>query len=425
MNYIPSRTPSARAARQVLLSVPHMGGNEQRYVKEAFDSNWLTTVGPNLTALEKEFSQMVGQHAVAVASGTAGLHLAMRLAGVGPGDEVVAPTLTFAATVNPILYERARPVFVDSEPRTWNMDVNLLSDLLSERARKNRLPRAVVVVHLFGLSAELSIIRGLCRQYGLALIEDAAESIGARYQGRHPGTFGSMGVFSFNGNKMITGTTGGMLITSSAARAEHARKWSQQARDADPLGLNNYVHSELGFNYRMSNVVAGIVRGQLEVLETRVQQRRAVFHRYFTGLADVPGLEPQFEPPGCRHSRWLSCFMVDENKFGMTARELIQFLDAANVETRPVWRPMHTQPLYEEFEVIGGAVAEDLNRRGICLPSSSLLALEDQEFVIARIIEAHRMTAGRSPAFFTRTRTNGHAPRRLMAHAVHESAHRI
>ena len=390
---LPQAAP--RAAQRILLSVPHMGGNERRYVQEAFDSNWLSTVGPNLTALEKEFSALVGLPAVALASGTAGLHLAMRLAGVKPGDEVVVPTLTFSATVNPVLYEHARPVFLDSEPRGWNLDPDLLADFLAQRARQNRLPKAVVVVHLFGLSAAMNEILEICRQHGVTVIEDAAESLGALYHAKHPGTFGDIGVFSFNGNKMITGTTGGMLVAQDLAKVEAARKWSQQARDADPLGVNNYVHSELGFNYRMSNVVAGIVRGQLEILETRVAQRRAVFERYCAGLAEVPGLVPQAEFPSSRHTRWLSCFLVDEKKFGMTAVELIRFLDAANIESRPVWRPLHTQPLYEKFERVGGSVAEELNRCGICLPSSSSLALEDLNFVIARIQVAHHSATSR------------------------------
>ena len=378
-----------RTAKRILLSVPHMGGNERRYVNEAFDTNWLSTVGPNLTALENEFTSLTGRPAVALANGTAGLHLAMRLAGVGNGDEVIVPTLTFSASVNPILYEQARPVFLDSEPRGWNLDPNLLAEVLAQRARIGRLPKAVVVVHLFGLSAALNEIQEICQRHGVSLIEDAAESLGARYHERHPGTFGEMGVFSFNGNKMITGTTGGMLVAKNAAKAEQARKWSQQARDADPLGVNNYVHSELGFNYRMSNVVAGIVRGQLEILGTRVEQRRAVFERYLAGLAAVPGLTPQAESAGCRHTRWLSCFQVDENQFGMTAPDLIRWLDAANVEARPVWRPMHTQPLYKNFECIGGSVADALNRQGICLPSSSSLSEAEQRFVIEQIRSAH------------------------------------
>jgi len=384
-----------RAARRILLSVPHMGGNEQRYVEEAFASNWLSTVGPNLTALEQEFSALVGLPAVALSSGTAGLHLAVRLAGVMPGDEVVVPTLTFSATVNPVLYEHARPVFLDSEPNSWNLDPDLLASFLAQRARVNRLPKAVVVVHLFGLSAAMSEILEMCRRYDVAVIEDAAESLGALYHDRHPGTFGDFGVFSFNGNKMITGTTGGMLVARDATKVEAARKWSQQARDPDPLGVNNYVHSELGFNYRMSNVVAGIVRGQLEILETRVAQRRAVFARYCAGLAELSGLVPQMETAGCRHTRWLSCFRVEEEKYGMSAVDLIRFLDAANVEARPIWRPLHTQPLYQQFECIGGGVAEDLNGRGLCLPSSSSLSGADQEFVISRLLQAHAQAVGR------------------------------
>ena len=343
------------------------------------------------TALENEFAALTGLPAVALASGTAGLHLAMRLAGVRPGDEVIVPTLTFSASVNPIIYEQARPVFMDSEPQGWNMDPKLLADFLVERARENRLPKALVVVHLFGLSAALNEIQEICRRHGIVLIEDAAESLGSRYHGRHPGTFGEIGVYSFNGNKMITGTTGGMLVAKDVSKVEQARKWSQQARDADPLGVNNYVHSELGFNYRMSNVVAGIVRGQLEVLETRVKQRRAVFDRYCVGLGALPGLTPQAESVGSRHTRWLSCFCVEEEKFGMSAVELIRFLDAANVEARPVWRPMHTQPLYKKYECIGGRVAEVLNQQGVCLPSSSSLSEADQQFVIDQICSAHRL----------------------------------
>ncbi len=397
MNYLTTFSPAARAPRRILLSVPHMGGNEQRYVQEAFDSNWLSTVGPNITELETEFSRLVGLPSVAVSSGTAGLHLAMRLAGVKPGDEVLAPTLTFSASVNPIIYEHARPVFVDSEPRTWNMDVNLLADCLAARARTNRLPRAVVAVHLFGASAELTSICNLCRHYDIALIEDAAESLGALHRGWHTGCFGTAGVFSFNGNKMITGTTGGMLVAPSIAKVAQARRWSQQARDVDPQGLNNYIHSDLGFNYRMSNVVAGIVRGQLEVLETRVQQRRAVFARYQQGLAGVAGLRPQEEPADSLHTRWLTCYAVDEREFGMSATDLIRFLDAANIEARPVWRPMHTQPICQKYERVGGGVAEDLNRRGICLPSSSSMGAEEQSFIIDRILDAHGARAACAP----------------------------
>ncbi len=385
-------TPDRKAPRRILLSVPHMGGGERRYVDEAFDQNWMSTAGPNLTALEAEFGRITGEPCVALGSGTAAIHLGLRLMGIGPGDEVVTPTLTFAASTNPIRYEHATPVFMDSDRATWNLDPGLLARFLADRARANRLPKAVMVVHLFGQSADLDPILAECRRYGLPLLEDAAEALGARYGDAVPGTLGDIGVFSFNGNKMITGTTGGLLSCRRKDWADSARKWSTQARDADPLGVNNYVHSELGFNYRMSNVVAGIVRGQLEVLEDRVLARRAVFERYRAGLADVPGFEPQPEPmfgrPGTRHTRWLSCFLVDAGKFGMSAVDLIRRLDSENIESRPVWRPMHTQPIYRAFECVGGDVAEDLNARGICLPSSSSLAAGDQEFVIGSIRRA-------------------------------------
>ncbi len=393
-----------RSPNRILLSVPHMGGTEFRYVQEAFDTNWLSTVGPNLTELEKTFQTLVGIPSVALSSGTSGLHLALRASGVRPGDEVVAQSLTFVASTNPILQEHARPVLIDSDRATWNIDPNLLSDFLSRRARENRLPKAVMAVHLFGQPAAIDDLVSVCARYGVTLIEDAAESLGSRYRGQHPGTLGHVGVFSFNGNKMITGTTGGMLVTRDATLAARVRHWSAQARDPDPSGINNYIHTESGYNYRMSNVIAGIVRGQLEVLPQRVLQRRAVFERYRSALADVPGLEPQPDPPGATagpsdvgipenatyHSRWLSCFLVDPLRFGRSAVELIRWLDAANIESRPVWRPMHIQPLFRGVETVGGQVAEDLNLRGICLPSSSSMTLEEQQFVIDTIRRAHR-----------------------------------
>ena len=396
-----------RAPKRILLSVPHMGGTEFRYVQEAFDTNWLSTVGPNLVELEKTFESLVGCPAVALSSGTSGLHLALRASGIRPGDEVVAQSLTFVASTNPILQEHALPILIDSDRATWNIDPSLLSDFLSKRARENRLPKAVMVVHLFGQPAFIDDLLGICNKYEITLIEDAAESLGSRYRGRHPGTFGHIGVYSFNGNKMITGTTGGMLVTQDAALAARVRHWSTQARDPDPSGINNYIHTEHGYNYRMSNVIAGIVRGQLEVLPKRVCQRRAIFERYKQALADIPGIEPQPDLPGATpgpesrvmledatfHSRWLSCFVLDESRFGMSAPDLIRYLEQANVESRPVWRPMHVQPLFASAERIGGQVAEDFNRRGICLPSSSSLSDADHQFVVDVIRSAYRSRA--------------------------------
>lgn len=295
-----------------------------------------------------------------------------------------------------MLYERAVPVFIDSERDSWNLDPNLTAEFLRKRARENKLPKAAAVVHLFGQSADLDPIVEICRAYEVPLIEDSAESLGAQYRGRHPGTFGDVGVYSFNGNKIITASAGGMLVSPHKEWVEKVRFWSTQARDPDPEGVNNYVHSEIGYNYRMSNVLAGIARGQLEVLPLRVEQRRAVFARYKEAFADLPGMEPQPEAPYGRHTRWLSCFLINEAEFGMSAGDLIRFLEAANVESRPVWKPMHTQPLYRKYECVGGAVAEDLNRRGICLPSSSNLSQEDQQFVIDRIREAHERTRPRN-----------------------------
>ncbi len=374
-----------KVLKRILLSVPHMGGAEIKYVQEAFDSNWLSTVGPNLTALERDFSQLIGLPSVALASGTAGIHLGLKLLGVSSGDEVVTPTLTFAASCNPIRYEHAVPVFMDSDPASWNLDPQLLSDFLKKRAAINRLPKAVTVVHLFGQSADLDPILEACRRYEIPLLEDAAEALGATYKGKILGTLGDVGVYSFNGNKIITSTSGGMLVSPRTEWVDKARYWSTQARDP---GLN-YLHSELGYNYRLSNVLAGIARGQLLVLSQRVAQRRAIAFRYQAAFNDLSGIELMPQAAYGLHTNWLSCFLVDERQFGLSQAELIRFLDAANVESRPVWKPMHTQRLYQGYECVGGSVAEDLNQRGICLPSSSSLSLEDQQFVIERVREAH------------------------------------
>jgi pyridoxal phosphate-dependent aminotransferase EpsN len=262
--------------KRILLSVPHMGGAEQTYVRQAFASNWLSTVGPNITAFEREFQDRIGLPSVALSSGTAAIHLGLRLLGVGPGDEVFCPTLTFAASSNPVRYLGAEPVFLDSDYATWNLDPNILEDALRERAQRGKLPRALVVVDLYGQCADLDSILAICRGYEVPVLEDAAEALGATYRKRPAGTFGELGVFSFNGNKIITTTGGGMLASRNAAWVEKARFWSQQARDP---GIA-YEHSELGYNYRMSNVLAGIGRGQLEVLDLRVRQRRAIAFRY-------------------------------------------------------------------------------------------------------------------------------------------------
>jgi pyridoxal phosphate-dependent aminotransferase EpsN len=375
--------------KRILLSVPHMGGTEQVYVREAFTSNWLSTVGPNLTAFEHEFASRVGIPAVALASGTAALHLALRLVGIGAGDEVFCSTLTFVAAANAIVYQGSVPVLLDSDRATWNLDPDILARALRERAAINRLPKALVVVHLYGQGADMDPILDACAQYGVAVIEDAAEAVGTVYKGAPAGTLGDVGIYSFNGNKIITTTGGGMLVSRRQEWVDKARFWSTQARNP---GIA-YEHSEMGYNYRMSNVLAGIGRGQLEVLDLRVRQRRAIAFRYREAFTGLPGISLMPQAPYGLHTNWLSCFLIDEEEFGCSRDELIRSLDAANIESRPVWKPMHLQLLYAGCECYGGEVAEDLFRRGICLPSSSSLSLEDQLYVINQV----RSAAGAGP----------------------------
>ncbi len=371
---------------RILLSVPHMGGREQSYVAEAFATNWLSTIGPNVTAFEREFGHQVGMPSVALSSGTAAMHLGLRLLGVGPGDEVFCPTLTFVATANPIVYVGAEPVFLDSNREDWNLDPELLARALADRARRNKLPKAVVVVHLYGQPADMDPILAACARYEVPVLEDAAEALGSTYKGKPVGHHSGLAVYSFNGNKMITTTGGGMLSCTNPDWIQQARFWSTQARD----NAIWYEHSEMGYNYRMSNVLAGIGRGQLEVLNTRVDQRRSIAFRYRDAFADIPGLEFMPQSPHGIHTNWLSCFLIDEALFGCSRDALISALDAAGIETRPVWKPMHLQPLYRHAESIGGEIAEDLFMRGICLPSSSSLTPVDQ----MRVITAVRNAAG-------------------------------
>ncbi len=371
---------------RILLSVPHMGGNEQAYVAEAFATNWLSTVGPNVTAFEEEFARHIGMPSVALSSGTAAMHLALRLLGVKPGDEVFCPTLTFVATANPIAYEGANPVFLDSERDTWNLDPDLLARALAKKADKNRLPKAVIVVHLYGQPADMDPILAACARYEVPILEDAAEALGSTYKGKPAGSHSGLAVYSFNGNKMITTTGGGMLSAANPEWIQRARFWSTQARD----NALWYEHSQMGYNYRMSNVLAGIGRGQLEVLGTRVRQRREIAFRYRDAFAEIPGMSFMPQSPHGINTNWLSCFLIDKSNFGCSRDALINALDAAAIESRPVWKPMHLQPLYRHAEHFGGEIAEDLFNRGICLPSSSSLTAEDQ----LRVIDAVRSASG-------------------------------
>lgn len=371
--------------KRILLSVPHMGGKEEEFVHDAFATNWLSTVGPNVDAFEGEFSRLIGLPAVALSSGTAAMHLGLRLLGVGSGDEVFCPTLTFVATANPIAYLGARPVFLDCDRATWNLDPDILRQALKHRAAHNRLPRAVIVVHLFGQTADMDPIMEACNEYDVPVLEDAAEAIGATYKGKPAGTIAPVAVFSFNGNKMITTTGGGMLVAHDIEWVDRARFWSTQARDP---GIA-YEHSEMGYNYRMSNVLAGIGRGQLLVLNERIVRRREIAFGYRDGLADLPGLELMPQAAYGFHTNWLSCFLVNEKSFGVSRDDLIRALDEANIESRPIWKPMHMQKLYRDADCHSGGIAEDLFRRGICLPSSSSLSDDEQ----AKVIQVIRATA--------------------------------
>lgn len=374
-------------SRRIHLSSPHMGGEERRFVEEAFATNWIAPLGPHVDAFEREFADAIGaSHAAALSSGTAALHLALLLVGVGPGDDVLVSTLTFSASVNPIVYLGGRPVFVDSDAASWNMDPALLAEELDRRARTGKLPRAVVVVHLYGQSADLAPIVEACERHGVALVEDAAEALGAEYRGRSPGTFGRVGIFSFNGNKIITTSGGGMLVSADERLVARARKLATQAREPAP----HYEHAEIGYNYRLSNVLAAIGRGQLRVLETRVEARRRNFAYYAAALGDLPGLSFMPEAPWGRHTRWLTCLTIDPDVFGADRDTVRLALEADDIEARPVWKPMHLQPVFAGRETVGGAVAADLFARGLCLPSGSSLTERELARVAGVVRSLHR-----------------------------------
>jgi pyridoxal phosphate-dependent aminotransferase EpsN len=362
---------------RIYLSAPHMSGHEQAFVAEAFASNWLSSVGPNLDAFEDEFSLVVGLPAVALSSGTAAIHLGLRLLGVTQGDEVICPSFTFAASANPIGYLGASPVFVDSERTSWNVDPNLVEDAL-----KRRRPKALIVVHLFGQSADLDALLSLSDRYGVPVLEDCAEALGTTYRGVQVGSRSPVSAFSFNGNKIITTTGGGMLVARDAEWVKKARFWATQARDP---GLA-YSHSEVGYNYRLSNVLAGIGRGQLRVLADRVAARRRIAFRYQAAFAELEGLSLMPQASWGLHTNWLSCFTVDPKALGTTRDAILQALAADDIEARPLWKPMHLQALFRGSPMFGGAVAEDLFQRGICLPSSSNLSDSDQDRVIASLM---------------------------------------
>ncbi|MDM3844563.1 MAG: aminotransferase class I/II-fold pyridoxal phosphate-dependent enzyme [Aphanizomenon gracile PMC649.10] len=367
--------------KPILLSTPHIGDQELEFVKEAFATNWIAPIGPHVDAFEQEFCQITGaSHAAAVSSGTAALHLALQLVGVTRGDEVFCSTLTFAATANPITYLGAKPVFIDSDRISWNMNPDLLQGALQKRAYFGKLPKAVIVVHLYGQSADIEPILELCDQYNIPLIEDAAEALGSTYKCLSPGTFGRFGIYSFNGNKIITTSGGGMLVSAEDKLIAKAKFLATQSRDPAP----HYQHSEIGYNYRLSNVLAGIGRGQLQVLNDRVAARRRNFEIYQSALGNIPGIEFMPEANFGHSTRWLTALTITPEAFGAD-REYIRIqLAKQQIEARPVWKPLHLQPVFSECECIGGEVAENLFLHGLCLPSGSNLTEEN----LARVINA-------------------------------------
>lgn len=349
---------------------------------EAFDSNWVAPLGPHVDAFQQEFAEYVGApRALALSSGTAALHLALIALGVGPGDDVVVSSLTFAGSVNPIRYVGANPVLIDSERRSWNIDPDLIESYLRDAAKRGRLPKAIIPVHLYGQVADMDPINAMADRYGIPVIEDAAEALGGTYKGRNAGTMSRLAIFSFNGNKVITTSGGGMVVGADGKLIDHMLKLATQAREPAP----HYEHTEIGFNYRLSNLLAAVGRGQMQVLESRIAARRRIFDRYVDGLADVPGLALQPDAGWGRHTRWLTTMLVEPKTFGADREGIRLALEQLNIEARPFWKPMHLQPVYSSAPRVLSGVSDELFSQGLCLPSGSAMTESDQDRVIAEI----------------------------------------
>ena len=370
---------------RLFLSPPHLGRHELNYVHKAIEDNWVAPVGPNLTGFEADICQATGvAHCVALSSGTAAIHLGLILLGVGPGDEVLCPSFTFVATANPIGYLGATPVFVDSEADTWNMCPQRLREAIADRIAQGKKPKALLLVHLYGMPARLPELLAIAAEYGLPILEDAAEALGSRFNNQPLGSYGTVGVFSFNGNKILTTSAGGALVTNNSALASKALFLATQAKDAAP----HYQHSEVGYNYRLSNILAGIGRGQMGLLNERVKRRREIFAWYQKHLAGLPGLTVALapEPAGSRSNRWLTTVLLNSAETAATPETLRQHLETHNVESRPLWKPLHLQPLFQTAPMYGGAVCADLFARGLCLPSGTAMTDAD----LHRVVEAVR-----------------------------------
>lgn len=366
--------------KRIYLSCPTMHGEEQKFIQEAFDTNWVAPLGPNVNAFEKEMAAYTGAaHASALSAGTAAIHLALRILGVGEGDVVFAPSLTFSATCNPIVYEKATPVFIDSEPDTWNMS----PEALKRAFEKYPDPKAVVVVHLYGTPAKLSEIMEICREHNVPLVEDAAESLSSTYKGKHTGTFGRIGIYSFNGNKIITTSGGGMLVSDDEEITKQATFLATQARDP----ARYYQHSQIGYNYRMSNITAGIGRGQLLHLEEHKALKKKIYQQYKAAFADIPELSMNPLNPEGDANCWLSCALIAEGS-GVTPDMVMDALAEENIESRPIWKPMHLQPVFEKYDFItadgtNNSIAADIFNRGLCLPSDIKNTDDDMDKIIS------------------------------------------
>jgi len=373
-------------SKRIYLSPPHMGGHELVYVNDAFQSNWISTAGPHIGAFENELAEYLGAKAcLATGSGTSALHLALIVLGVGRGDEVLCPTLTFAASANPIVYQGALPVFVDSEDTTWNISADYLELAIKARVKRGRKPKAAIVVDLYGMPADYGRILALLERYEIPLIEDAAEALGSRYNVRALGTLGSCGMISFNGNKIITTSGGGALISDNPELISRARHLSTQAREP----AAHYEHKDIGYNYRMSNILAAIGRGQLEVLHRWIDRKRSNFEFYKQALSGLNGFSFLDEPAGCFSNRWLTTILIDPlRSAGLDRERLRKILEEHNIESRPVWKPMHLQPVYQDAPYYGAQTAQSLFTNGLCLPSGSDLESSQLEGICALICNA-------------------------------------
>jgi dTDP-4-amino-4,6-dideoxygalactose transaminase len=374
---------------KIWLSSPHMGGKERQFVTEAFDTNWVAPLGPNVTGLEHDLASYLDDniHVAALSSGTAALHLALILSGVEAGDEVICQSMTFSASANPIRYQQATPVFIDSETDTWNMDPEFLEEAIKDRIAKGKKPKAIIPVHLYGMPAKMEEIIAVAEKYDIPIIEDAAEALGSSVNGKKCGTFGEMGILSFNGNKIITTSGGGALVSSKEEVIKKATFLSTQARDPAP----HYQHSQIGYNYRMSNICAGIGRGQMEVLPERIGQRRANFSFYQKELNEFKGISFVSEPEGFFSNRWLTTILVNPNQTsGITREDIRLSLEKENIESRPLWKPMHLQPVFQLFPYYGRKVAGNLFENGLCLPSGSNLSANELERVLEVIKKVMR-----------------------------------